>query len=98
MLYPIILFFQEYKLNFISNIFLVLFGKKSWVGYSSTDSKDFPVIKPAVLGIADSLSGSNLDTSTLYRLDFLYAKDYEVGEDLTVILKAWRKLGYGKNA
>lgn len=97
-LYPIILFFQEYKLNFISNIFLVLFGKKSWVGYSSTDSKDFPVIKPAVLGIADSLSGSNLDTSTLYRLDFLYAKDYEVGEDLTVILKAWRKLGYGKNA
>ena len=97
LLYPILFIFQQDKLKFMKHIFQVFFGRKTWVGYSSQDPSDFPVIKPSVLGIADSLAVSDLDTQTLYRLDFLYAKDYEVGEDLTVLLKSWRKLGYERN-
>lgn len=97
LLYPILFIFQQDKLRFMKHIFQVLFGRKTWVGYSSQHPIDFPVIKPSILGIADSLEVSDLDTQTLYRLDFLYAKDYEVGEDLTVLLKSWRKLGYERN-
>lgn len=97
LLCPILLIFQQDKFNFIKNIFRVILGSKTWVGYSSISPVDFPELKPAVLGIADSLTVSKLDVQTLYRLDFLYAKDYEVGEDITVILKSWRKLGHGRN-
>jgi GT2 family glycosyltransferase/uncharacterized membrane protein YqaE (UPF0057 family) len=93
---PILVLLQENKMNFIRNIFLVLLGYKTWIGYSGHTPNDLPKIKKSILGVADSLDIESLDESTQRRLDFLYAKDYEVGDDLLVILKAWRKLGYDK--
>jgi hypothetical protein len=94
--------------GFLRNLALVFLGKKSWVGYSSRQSavgpdlgrgqsgaanSTLPKIKPGVLSAADAFTGRQLDEATAQRLDFFYAKDYEVWRDLVVVRKGWRELG-----
>ena len=86
--------------GFIKNIFKVLLGKKTWVGYSDGerhtvehDHQLLPELKPGVLSPIDALGNRNLDGATVQRLNFLYAKDYDVWRDMEVIWKGFRNLG-----
>ena len=90
--------------GFLRNLWLVLIGKKSWVGYTSRQSavgsrqsgaanSTLPKIKPGVLSPADAFTGRQLDEATAQRLDFFYAKDYEVWRDLAVVRKGRQELG-----
>jgi GT2 family glycosyltransferase len=90
---PILLIIIPNKTGLISNIIEVLFGKKSWVGYKKTATKQkLPKIKKGVLSPADALTNS-VDELTILRLNQLYAKDYKVNNDLQIILKCWKQLG-----
>ncbi|MBK9014580.1 MAG: glycosyltransferase [Saprospiraceae bacterium] len=90
--------------GFLKNLVLVFAGKKSWVGYSSGQSavgsgqsgatnSALPKVKPSVLSPYHAFPGSQIDEATSRRLDFFYAKDYEIGRDLEVVRKGWRELG-----
>jgi len=94
-LYPILFFFVKNKIGFIKNIFQVLFAKKSWVGYQENNIAitNLPKIKKGVLSPVDSLNLQQVDEPTMERLNFLYAKDYEVINDLEIIWKGRRNLG-----
>jgi len=90
---PILLIIIPNKTGLISNIIEVLIGKKSWVGYKKTATKQkLPKIKEGVLSPADALTNS-VDELTILRLNQLYAKDYKVNNDLQIILKCWKQLG-----
>jgi len=41
----------------------------------------------------DALGVRQLDDTTIQRLDFLYAQDYDVWRDLAVVWKGARELG-----
>ena len=89
-LIPILIPFQNNKFKFISNVWSVLKGEKSWVGYSSGDvSSDLPKIKEGILSLND------ITTSTINRkrLDRVYAKDYSLWTDFTILRKNLTQLG-----
>ena len=95
LLYPIFFFFVKNKIGFLKNIFQVLFAKKSWVGYESNNIviANLPKIKKGVLTPLDGLDVNQIDDPTIERLNFLYAKDYEVVNDLEIVWKGRRGLG-----
>ena len=92
---PILIFFQSSKYLFVKNIFRVILGEKSWVGYCDEDESDYeslPVIKPSVLSPADNHNGINLSGRQKHRLNLIYSKDYTVFNDIRVLLSGWKKL------
>lgn len=82
------------KRGLLKNIWDVVAGKRTWVGYHpAAHSKQLPEIKPSVLNPADAFSGKKLDETTLKNLNTLYAKDYRIDNDLRIFRKAYKRLG-----
>lgn len=91
---PISLLTVKKKYSFIVNIFYVISGRKSWVGYNlQADSKSTE---------QDSVQQGVLTPASLYprstgqeikRINLSYAKDYRLSKDLEIILKKWKQLG-----
>ncbi len=94
-LLPICILFIYQKGHFISNIFQVLFGKKSWVGYAQATEQmeNLPKIKTGVLSPLDALKLEKVNAPTIQYLNFLYAKNYSASNDLDIIWKGFQNLG-----
>jgi len=96
LLSPVMLFIVKNRGGFISNIFRVLSGKYSWVGFYTADAeaaKGLPALKSGILSPADAFHGMTLDTHTLRNLNLLYAKNYEMAEDIKIVFNGLRGLG-----
>ena len=91
---PVTLWLFRKKRRFISNIFSVLTGKRSWVGYIPTLNSKFnlPAIKPAILNPGELFPELSLDLDKITRLNMLYAKDYNIANDAEILFKGWRNL------
>lgn len=91
---PILLFLLERKRGLLPNIWAVLRGQKTWVGYvPEPELQELPPLAPAVLTPADGLSEKVTLATTKHRLNCFYAKDYESNSDWQIIRRAWRHLG-----
>ena len=101
---PVLLFVVKKKSGFIRNIFMALFARKTWVAYAGNPSTgkqksgenhfpSLPEIKKGVLSPLDVLPAQQYDAATIYRLNFLYAKDYTINKDLHVFWRALKSLG-----
>ena len=91
---PVLIWFTGKKGNFIKNIFRVIAGKKSWIGYIpgvAAESK-LPTIKEGVLNPGDRFPGLQLDKEKSVQLNRLYAKDYNLLSDIELLLKGWKHL------
>jgi len=92
-LLPVLVFLQKHPLGLVKNIFLVMLGKKTWVGYIQGSKETLfglPKIKQSVLPITDV---SNKSDSLVKKVNLIYAKDYRLAKDITAITKNWRNLG-----
>lgn len=94
LLLPVTLLVQRRKGRFLRNCLGVLTGQNGWVGYASPDDRlhDLPRLKPGVLSPATATGVT--DAATLHQLNFLYARDYRVGEDWRICWRNWRNLGF----
>lgn len=97
-LFPLLLFVVRSPVGLLKNCFLVLFGNLSWVGYYFPRQEDkeqwhLPKIKQGVLNPLDTLEKQLNDTSTIQKLNMLYAKDYRLWNDVSIIWKGLRELG-----
>lgn len=92
---PIHLLLIPGRRTLIANNFQVLTGKKSWVGYAGvpTANNTLPKLRQGILTPLDALPFTPTDEATIQRLNVLYAKDYHVDTDLSIIWRAYRKLG-----
>lgn len=92
--FPIHLFAVKKPMNFFVNCFVVLFAKKTWVGYAVAE-KDLPKIRRSVLGSngIPIVAEQKLPLESLQMLDYWYARDYEASYDLAIILKMYKSLG-----
>jgi hypothetical protein len=70
----------------LKHLFSVLFGRKTWVGYSGESTADLPRLKSGIIHTDYMLKSS--DSSYQNRLDKLYAKNYSVWLDLRMLLQA----------
>lgn len=93
MLFPFLSIISKSILGLLKNIFLVLFGFKSWVSYyKSNKSHTLPKIKDGVLNPLSHLTLKQSKLS-LFNLNLLYAKEYQLKTDLDIILKNLKRLG-----
>jgi hypothetical protein len=88
----ILIWFQKNKGNFIANIFKVLFGVYSWVGYGKNLRKDLPAIRPSVLTPAD-LFKTKTSEDRINKAFLNYSKDYKTENDLKIIFRQLQNLG-----
>lgn len=93
LLFPILAFFIQQPWQLFSNVFAVLFGQKTWVGYEKNGGNlyDLPNIKPGVLSLAKIVGEKNEGKIT--QMNLMYAKDFNVRNDLSIVIRGWRLLG-----
>jgi len=96
LLFPFLIFVVKNRLKFFRNIFQVLVGKKTWVGYASYSSDSYQKQLPAIRkGVISPTVGSmhTEDEKHIRKMNVIYAKDYRVLTDLNLVLKGFRFLG-----
>lgn len=93
-LLPIDVWFVHHKGGFVRNIFSVLSGRKSWVGFTEA-SKDGVLAKmpQGVLHPTDVFPDNNFSEEMAHTADQLYAQDYTVRTDALALCRAFRDLG-----
>lgn len=95
---PLLLLIVKNKKGLLGNTFSVLFGKKSWVGYSPEGNLEhLPKIKTGILTPSDTIKNLQKDKNTVEKLNLLYAKEYQSTSDLDIITHSIRDLGRTKN-
>ncbi len=91
---PVNVFLVKSPLGLIRNLFSVIIGRKSWVGYHPMPKPGkLPKIKKGILYPGDMIPGKQLDQETLNNLNNLYAKEYRLENDFNILIKGWRHLG-----
>jgi len=82
---PLVLLFSKKRKSFTEGWFPVLLGRKTWVGYTPhPQNSALPKLKPGVFSPINALEGLPATPNTVERLNFLYAKDWQMGRDLEV--------------
>lgn len=89
---PLLVWMQQRKLNFILNVFRVIFGVYSWVGYGKSPRKDLPALKPSVLTPASGLKNHPGDDQ-FNKMLLNYSKDYQIENDLKIVWRAYSLMG-----
>lgn len=96
---PILMILTKSIWGIFRNIFLVIMGIRSWVGYadsSNTNDHRIPVIKPGIITTATPYRKDKLSPQKTSRLNLVYAKDYRMSYDIIIILKSISCLGNTK--
>lgn len=97
LLFPFIAIKVRRPARFFGNIFRVLTGKNTWVGYARPDltGKHFPQIRKGITPAYYMQQGFEPDIEMTEYLDKVYAHNYNAGADLTLMLKNFKYLGGG---
>jgi len=92
---PLMLLFIRSWTLYMSNMWKILRGKLSFVGFSRffDDNDQALRIKIGVLNPSDLFERETLDEHTNEKLNFEYGRDYKVIKDLEIIFKNILKLG-----
>jgi GT2 family glycosyltransferase len=92
--FPFHFLFVKRPFIFFRNCFLVLFAERTWIGYT-INGKPLPPLRKAIIGC----NGVSLNTTqqlpaeSLQLIDYWYARDYELIQDIKLIWKSYRRLG-----
>lgn len=91
---PVNIFIIRNPAGLVANIFKVLRGKNSWVGYAGGIQQQFqlPPIRTGIITPIDELRAA-LNDAAVSRINLLYAKDYSASQDAELLLKCYRLLG-----
>jgi len=94
-LYPVAMFIVKRPIGLLVNIFAVIFGCKSWVGYNPSVESDIhlPDIRKGVLTPADAFRNKEIPEEARSRLNIVYARDYRIANDFNIIIKGFRETG-----
>ena len=90
---PILVWFQKNPGQYLQHAFLVLFGKKTWIGYANGSIEGLPVLKPGVLSTHGLKQNKYHKPEVELQLNKRYAKHYSVYEDWDILLANWNRLG-----
>ncbi|MBL4710538.1 MAG: glycosyltransferase [Flavobacteriales bacterium] len=92
---PILLWFVQRKGNFYPNLFKVMGGSLSFVGfYSSEDITDKNLkVKKGILNPTDLYDSFTLVQENIEQLNFKYGRDYSIFKDLEIVFKNLSHLG-----
>ncbi len=92
--FPIQFLLIENATKAFKNAWLIITGKRTWVGYSSFQNT-LPLIAYGIL-TPNGFSNNNtfhISSSVLKKTDLLYAREYDWMQDLKIIFGNYKKLG-----
>ncbi len=92
--YPVQLLFFKNATTIFKNAWQVIFGKRTWVGYSSFQNT-LPLIPAGYLtpnGYSNN-GKSSVNASVLKKNDLLYAREYDWLQDLKIVYQHYRNIG-----
>lgn len=92
---PIFIWLYSSKMRYLKNVFSVMLGQKSFVGYhfSNIEEAEVQFLPNLKKGVLTPLSGiENVNKDMIDQVNILYAKEYSVLNDLAILLKKWRFL------
>lgn len=92
---PLLFWVVSERKNYFKNLFNVLVGSSSFVGFYSSDEiadKNLKV-KKGILNPTDLHDSFGLDQETIEQLNFEYGRDYSIGKDLEIVFKNLAQLG-----
>ncbi len=88
---PIFLLMIPGSWKWLKNLWRVVTGKYTWVGYQTTGSDArLPVIKTGIFNPTVAIEQTALTTEDMDRLNLLYARNYSVYTDLHILLNGIR--------
>lgn len=88
LLSPILAPFNRNPLRYFANLFSVIEGKATLVGYTPCPNpEELPALKPGILSPMDGQKHKQGTGSTAYKLNLIYAKNYSVENDLMLVLR-----------
>jgi O-antigen biosynthesis protein len=94
---PLTVFYVKNPFRFIRNIILVLFGIRSWVGFYKSEENNvtstLPHLPEGILTPVPFNEERMLKKETIERLNLLYANDYKLLNDLSILFRDFRYLG-----
>ena len=92
---PFVSWFVKNPIGFVANIFKVILGSKTWVGFDKQGSQKnhLPNLKSGVVNPCLSWIGNELTQEQRDKFNLVYAKDYKVINDLKLIGRAFKFLG-----
>ena len=94
LLSPVLLLVVKKPGHLYPNIFRVLGGRMTWVGYDRrVDTSHLPPLRPAILPVSLGSGLSPAQLGALKHINQLYARDYKVINDLQFVINALRWLG-----
>jgi len=95
-LFPLLIFLVSHPFGLLRNIIFVLLSGRSWVSYIRDEQYDMerlPHIKKGILNPLDAFGEDKISEEIKHRLNFIYARDYSIKNDLNIIIKGFRSLG-----
>ncbi len=94
LLSPILIWMVHRRQHYLKNIFSVLTGRKTWVGYDARIPVDhLPKLKNSVIKTTLGSGLKENNDTALNHINQLYAKNYNVWNDLQFIIYGYRSLG-----
>ncbi len=91
--FPVQLFFVSNPFQFLQNCFVVLGGKRTWVGYSKA-SASLPSLRRSILAPNGKKQPAEVSaTENRQLLDYWYARNYEPLQDIKTIFRHYPDLG-----
>lgn len=94
LLSPLLCLIIQSPSQFIKNLFGILTGKLSFVSTTSDSNGLYPLpkLKPGILNVYEQ-NNEDITQKQINEIEFLYAKDYHVDQDIQIIIKHLKKLG-----
>lgn len=91
--FPVHFFLVKNAGQFFVNCFAVLFGKKTWVGYTSRQSS-LPRLRKSVLAPnGERELSASFTEENITLLNYWYARNYEPAQDIKTIFSHYKYLG-----
>ena len=93
---PVNIFIIKKPGGLVRNILMVLFARRSWVGYNienPAEPEKLPHIKQGILHPEDAFIRKRINPEITGKLNLIYARDYNFTTDLNIIFRAYRELG-----
>lgn len=91
---PVVIWVYPAKGQFLSNLWQVFTGNKTWVGYirADQDLRSLPSLKPGILDCSLKYTFPDLPAALQQKINVIYAREYDVWIDMDIFIKGFFQL------
>ncbi|MBN2746346.1 MAG: hypothetical protein JXR34_06445, partial [Bacteroidales bacterium] len=92
--FPLLFWTQKKPAAFLKNMFQIVLGFKSIVGFDRLPDSDLQTqnLKKGVLHPSDGVAAAELSPLELKRINMVYSREYKIANDLTILFRGFKSL------